>query len=441
MFSPINKSIKHYTFKISLIGALLLGIQTAKAQTLNPAAQDSVPKNSNPAAVQENVTVPPKPADEVKPGEAKKNHWYEKIGLRGYVQVRYNRLLETNPSLKTEHDKSIGDKTGFLIRRARLVFSGNVHERVFIYIQPDLASTPSGSSTIHFAQLRDAYFDLSLDKKKEFRLRVGQSKVPYGFENMQSSQNRLTLDRNDALNSAVPNERDLGVFFYWAPDKIRKRFSYLVSSGLKGSGDYGVFGLGVYNGQTANKPEANNNQHVVARFSYPLALKGGQIIEPGIQAYTGTYTVTPDQLSSNKIFGGNFDDRRVASSLVVYPQPFGFQAEYNIGKGPQYDPETLSIQLKTLKGGYAQAMYLLKVKNQILIPFAKVQYFEGGKKAELDARYSKTYETEIGVEWQPMPAFELATQYTITNRTTKDGRLLDNRQFGNLLRLQAQFNF
>jgi hypothetical protein len=53
---------------------------------------------------------------------------------------------------------------------------------------------------------------------------------------MQSSQNRLPLDRNDALNSAVSNERDLGVFFYWAPQKTRKLFSSLVSDGLKGSG-------------------------------------------------------------------------------------------------------------------------------------------------------------------------------------------------------------
>jgi hypothetical protein len=50
---------------------------------------------------------------------------------------------------------------------------------------------------------------LSFDAKKEYRVRIGQSKVPYGFENLQSSQNRLTLDRNDALNSAVANERDL----------------------------------------------------------------------------------------------------------------------------------------------------------------------------------------------------------------------------------------
>ncbi|MFB9863752.1 porin [Rufibacter immobilis] len=376
-----------------------------------------------------------------KPPQAAKSHWYDKISLRGYVQIRYNRLLETNPQLKTEYDRSVGDKGGFLIRRARLVFSGNVHDRVFIYIQPDLASTPSGSSSLHFVQLRDAYFDISLDKKKEYRLRVGQSKVPYGFENMQSSQNRLTLDRNDALNSALPNERDLGLMFYWAPEHIRKRFSELANSRLKGSGDYGVFGLGIYNGQTANRPEANNNQHLVARLSYPFAFKNGQIVEPGLQAYTGLYTVTSDQLSSTEIKGGNFTDRRVAASVVVYPQPFGFQAEYNIGKGPEFDPATKTIQSKSLKGGYAQAMYAFKLGDQNFIPFVKTQFYEGGKKAETDARYSKVYETEIGVEWQPLPNFELATQYTITDRTTKDGKNLDNRQHGQLLRVQAQFNF
>ncbi|GEO05896.1 porin [Adhaeribacter aerolatus] len=428
MFSPINKSLTTFYFKINFILFLVLSIPAAKAQITRPAAQDTVPSSI-------------RPVDDTKGDAPAKSKWYDKIGLRGYVQVRYNRLLETNPLLQSGHDKSVGEHGGFLIRRARLVFSGDVHERVYIYIQPDFASTPGGSSSLHFGQLRDAYVDLSLDKQKEYRLRIGQSKLPYGFENLQSSQNRLTLDRHDALNSGVPNERDLGVFFYWAPAKIRERFSYLTSSGLKGSGDYGVFGLGIYNGQAVNNPEANNNQHVVARLSYPLALKNGQIIEPGIQAYSGIYTVTKDQLSSSNLVGGNFTDRRVAASLVVYPQPFGFQTEYNIGEGPEFDPVTRTIRVKNLKGGYAQAMYMLKLKSHTLIPFVKAQYYEGGKKVELDARYSKTYETEIGVEWQPLQAFELVAQYTISDRTTRDGRDLDNHQFGNLLRLQAQFNF
>lgn len=421
MFSPINKVVAaSYFLKISAVAACMLTAPVAIAQTTTSA--DSIT------------------ATTVQGAGADKTRWYDKISLRGYVQVRYNRLLETNPQLKTEYDKSVGDKGGFLIRRARLVLSGDISERVYLYIQPDLASSPSNSS-LHYAQLRDAYFDVALTKKKEYRLRVGQSKIPFGFENMQSSQNRLTQDRADGLNSALPNERDLGLIFYWAPAHIRERFSELASRRLKGSGDYGVFALGVYNGQTVNRAEANNNQHLVTRVSYPIALKNGQIIEPSLQAYTGTYTVTADQLSSNAIKGGDFKDRRVAASLVVYPQPFGFQAEYNLGEGPEFDPATSTIKTKPLEGGYAQAMYFFKVAGQAFIPFVKAQYYNGGKKSETDARHSKVYETELGVEWQPMSAFELAAQYTISDRTTQDARNLNNRQHGQFLRLQAQFNF
>ena len=49
--------------------------------------------------------------------------------------------------------------------------------------------------------------------------------------------------------AAVPNERNLGVFLYYAPTVVRERFRRLVESGLKGSGDYGMLGIGVYNGQ------------------------------------------------------------------------------------------------------------------------------------------------------------------------------------------------
>ena len=169
--------------------------------------------------------------------------WYDKIQLRGYAQVRYNGLLQTNEDLECEQcDKSWGGDNDFFIRRMRLIFYGQLSPRVYFYVQPDFASS-SSTTALHFGQLRDAYFDVGIDKKSQFRFRIGQSKVPYGFENMQSSQNRLPLDRADALNSAVSNERDLGVFFYWAPASKRKLFSSLVSSGLKGSGDYGVFFL------------------------------------------------------------------------------------------------------------------------------------------------------------------------------------------------------
>lgn len=371
-----------------------------------------------------------------------KKKWYDNINLRGYVQVRYNRLFETNEKLKCEQcDKSWGENGGVFIRRARIVFSGQIHERVYFYIQPDLASAPSTNSQ-NFAQLRDAYFDLGLDRKNEFRIRLGQSKIPYGFENMQSSQNRLPLDRHDGLNSAVANERDLGAFFYWASSEKRKLFSSLVSDGLKGSGDYGVFGFGVYNGQTANRPEQNNELHVVGRITYPMEI-GNQIIEPSIQAYTGKYVVTPDQLSvGTKILpGGNYKDERVAATFVMYPRPFGIQAEYNVGRGPEFNTATDSIELRSLKGGYATLNYMAKVGDQIIFPFLRYHRYEGGKKHELDARSYDVKELELGLEWQPIKNFELVAMYTISERRFEDFRNQDNKQKGRLLRLQAQLNF
>lgn len=370
--------------------------------------------------------------------------WYESINIRGYAQVRYNKLLETNSKLGCEQcDKSWGGNNSFFIRRGRIIFSGQVHERVYFYVQPDFAS--SAGSTNNIFQIRDAYFDLSIDKDREYRFRIGQSKIPYGFENMQSSQNRLALDRADGLNSANANERDIGVFFYYASKEKRELFRKLVSDGLKGSGDYGMFGLGFYNGQTANRPEANNNQHIVARFTYPFEFKNGQIFEAGIQAYNGKYVVNNvSDANTGVSFENNspeFLDQRAAVSMILYPKPFGFQAEYNIGRGPEFNKSNLTIEETSLSGGYLQLMYMAKIKDQFLIPFVKYHWYDGGKKHELDARSYNVNDLEIAIEWQPFKNFELVADYTISSRRYEDAVLIDNEQKGNLLRLQAQFNF
>lgn len=382
--------------------------------------------------------------DETKKEEVveKKKPWFESFSIRGYTQVRYNRLLETNPDLKCEQcDKSWGDNGGFFIRRMRVIISGQVGERVYIYIQPDFASSAS-STGLHFGQLRDAYFDVGIDKKNEFRFRIGQSKVPFGFENMQSSQNRLPLDRNDGLNSAVSNERDLGIFFYWAPDKIRKRFASLVADGLKGSGDYGVFGIGAYNGQTANKPELNDEPHVVARLTYPFQIKK-QIIEPSFQFYTGNFVMPTDQLSTG-VKGTNgftYLDQRMGGTLVLYPKPFGIQAEYNVGKGPEFNSATDSIETRDLEGGYVTLSYMIKAKKQTIIPFSRAHYYKGGKKHELDARSYSVNEYEVGIEWQPNKNFEIVTMWTYSRRRFEDFKKQSNVQEGSLLRIQLQVNF
>jgi len=364
--------------------------------------------------------------------------WYERVALRGYAQLRYNRLLETNKSLAcAQCDRSIGNNGGIFLRRGRLILSGDVHPRVSIYIQPDYGSDAAG--TQHYLQLRDAYFDIFLDSAKTHRLRIGQSKVPFGFENLQSSQNRLPLDRNDALNSAVPNERDMGVLYYWASTVARQRFRMLVDSGLKGSGDYGVFGFGMLNGQTANRPEANNSLHAVARLTYPFRLANGQFVEAGISGYSGRFVLV--SRSTGASAAPEYDDRRLALSLLWYAQPFGIEGEYNWGTGPAFDPEARAVESRTLRGGFVQSMYRWRTHGQVVQPFVRIQSFDGGKKVENDARLHRVREFESGIEWLPFANFELTAQYTVSDRRVEDLGSIGNRQRGRFLRLQAQVNY
>ncbi len=367
--------------------------------------------------------------------------WYERIGIRGYGQLRYNRLLETNPEFQCEQcDRSIGDLGGVFIRRARIILQGQIHDRVFIYLQPDFASSVGGSGNV--AQLRDWYVDLGLEAKNEFRVRVGQSKVPFSYENLQSSQNRLPLDRADATNSSAANERDIGAFLYWAPTSARARLRSLVNDGYKGSGDYGVVAIGAFNGQTANRPEANNDMHVVARVSYPFVVRD-QIIEPGIAAYRGHYVVTSDQRSSGVRGRSDFNyrDERLLAQLNIAPRPFGILTEYNIGSGPEFNPATDSIETRRLHGGFITATYQIKHDGQVYFPFARYQVYEGGKKHERDARSYSVNDVEVGVEWQPTSAFELVVAYYMGDRRYEDFQRQDNTQRGRFLRIQAQFNY
>ncbi len=381
------------------------------------------------------------------PPPEKKPEWYETLKIRGYTQIRYNRLpsFDFNDSLINDQgDKYIGGGSGFGIRRARVIIYGDVHPQVGVYLQTDFASAIGDQN--HVAIVRDWYADIAVDSERTFRFRVGQSKVPFGFENLQSSQNRLAFDRNDAINSAVKDERDLGVFAYWAPAEIRKRFKDLVDNNLKGSGDYGVVGLGVYNGQTANRFDRNDNLHVVGRVSYPFQF-GDQFVELGVGGYTGLYAIKTEDPEEGPAYDvrdddGNLRDARALASVMVYPQPFGFTAEYNIGKGPQQlegDPSTIATQ--NLHGGYAQAMFKIDepLGTVSLIPYVRGTLYQGGKKFETNTPRYDIQELELGAEWQLVKALELTLAYTFADRTSSKAPYA--QQQGQIFRAQVQVNY
>lgn len=394
----------------------------------------------------------------------KPKKWYDKLSVRGYAQFRVHGILDEDPAgAPAQHtgDRSIGDDQNFLIRRARVILSGDVSDHCYVYLQPDFASSVPGSSDANqFTQIRDWYADCYLDIDKVHRFRVGQSKVPFGWENMQSSSNRIVLDRNDALNSAVRNERDLGVFYYYTPKYAQDFFKMVLDEGLKGSGNYGLFGFGTYNGQGGSLQEQNDNLHIVTRLTLPWQFENGQCVETGIQAYTGKYTVlgsairpgggvtslTPDGTSGNTGKAG-IRDERIAASFIYYPQPFGFQAEWNVGRGPGLNDAQDEVIERALYGGYAMMMYRYETACYgTFFPFIRYNKFKGGYKPERNAPFSHIEEWETGFEWQMNPQMELTLGYTLTDRTNTTAvntlGITPYRQFeGELLRVQFQVNY
>jgi hypothetical protein len=473
--------------------------------------------------------------------------WYNRLSLRGYTQMRYNDIMSGGPNyndISTYNDRFVGRNQNFGIRRARIILSGDVSDHLYLYAQFDLASQPTGTfgntptfnaytnaqqaaifayynpgvvgnaalgfsnqvgnytrATGNFAQIRDLYADIYIDKDKEFRVRPGYSKVPFGFTNLQSSQNRLTLDRPDALNTALPDERDLGIFFYYTPKEMRGLFRDLVKNNLKGSGDYGMVGVGIYNGQALNLAELNKDVHVVGRFTYPYVFENGQVVEASIQGYTGRYvpytsairptfgmatnqagwqpggnsaqatfyrnlgTMTPFVNGPGYNNLGNYNwpnpytsatgwapylanggqgiqDSRVAGSLIIYPQPFGLQGEWNYGVGPQLDGSQTAITARTLSGGYILANYKYEDQEYGLgtfFPFVQYESYMGGTKF-VNSPVDRVNDWHAGLEWQPLPEVEITAEYQHMNRTNTGAA--PYRQFqADLLRAQLQWNY
>jgi hypothetical protein len=362
--------------------------------------------------------------------------------------MRYNYITHEDDhqrKLNSPYDSSIGNNKGFILRRARLVLSGDINEWVSLYLQTDFGST-AGTGNNNFAQLRDLYADIFLPmsyitssvKDKEIRIRAGQSKVPYGFETLQSSQQRLALDRTDAINTAAPNERDLGFFLYYTPTETRKLFRSLIEKGLKGTGDYGVLGIGVYNGQTMNVSEANDNKHVVLHATYPFELPYGQIVQVGVDAYRGKINVTTAPGTGVTIPAGNvdIDDERIGAHFVLYPQPFGFQTEWNWGRGPELNAAGTRVDERSLQGGYVQGMY----KWDNIMPYVRWQQYYGGRKNVTNSPSNVVRETELGVEYQFNKALELTVAYAWMDRTDNSTAPYVMRD-GQLVRFQLQWNY
>ena len=370
--------------------------------------------------------------------------WYERVKISGYLQTRFTGVLGDgdNPGVFVPNDPFVSETNSIGIRRGRMKIGGDITNHLYIYLQADFVAGVGGSNAL---QARDYYGDISLDPAREFRMRFGLSKVPYGFINLQSSQNRMGLERVDALNSGVEGERDMGAYFLWAPTVARQRFKELVKTGLRGSGDYGVFNIGAYSGQGINRRDANGDPHYIARLAYPFKFSNGQFFELGTSVYTGRFVPSVATIAGvNPSFDSRgVRDTRVAVNMNLYPQPFGLEAEWTWGEGPQLSDDFRSINSRSLNGGYVQASYRHVFDNGAeVIPFARYQYYDGARKFAVNAPKDDVEEIAVGVEFIPYREFELTLMYTRGSRTnTGDIAGLYREVNAHYLGIQAQINF
>ncbi len=406
---------------------------------------------------------PPEPTLLEDNRNAKPKTWFERLSIRGYSQLRGNEFISGDvrapagqPRLRNVNDGGVTEFNNFTFRRVRVIIQGDIHERLFLYIQPDFATAVNNQVVSNqprqsFGQLRDAFVDVFADDERRVKFRFGQQKVPYGWENLQSSQNRIPLDRTDAINSGIPSERDIGVTAFYTPWYVQAVWDRLAKDGQKLFGNYGAFALGAYNGQQINRVEQNNDLMVAGMVTWPFELDGlgpifqGQVLELGASGYRNEIAVETSAIAAipgsvNGLSRG-LADNRLGLHAILYPQPFGIQAEYTFGEGPRFNNATNQIEVRPLSGGYV--MLNAKVDHTpigAMWPYIRYQSYDGGWKANPFSPALTTDDVEFGVEFQPIKALELTLAYSKSRRREADVQRPGFAQ-GDLFRAQLQWNY
>lgn len=381
--------------------------------------------------------------------------WYERIRISGYTQFRIAAgMTDSKFSIPLGDKAATSQAREFYFRRIRLVFQGQISERLAFFLQGAFEGDTEKQDMFN-KEIIDAYADYYLTKDKVHRLRFGQHRVPNSFDTYRSSTNRQELDRHESIQSGAPGERDLGIAYYWSPKIAQERFAQLAAY-HNGPGDYGVFGIMVYNGQGRNKSELNGDKHIGVRLAYPFELPNGRLLETGVMAFRGVYSVSgagsPTSTTStalcrqglNRQGGCDTTDERITAYLWTPPQPWGLLAEGTIGKNAKRNETTNIIEEKPLIGGYVQGYYTWRYSDVgMLTPYVRYGEYYGGMKSLTGAPDGQLRSWNFGLVWEPDTHWRFVTELMLKdglNETLVRNRAQDSFD-GSLLRFQAQFFF
>jgi len=255
------------------------------------------------------------------------------LKLSGYTQLLY-----------TAQDSGLD---GFTLRRARLVFSGELLKKVHYKLQVDAVKTPA---------LMDALIEFGF--LEAVSLRIGQFKIPFSQESLISSGDLDTINRSQPVSKTSPGQdigasgRDIGAVIFGKTSVIE-------------------YTLGVFNGAGINKADTNKEKDWAGR----LLVHPASFLTLGMSLYDGMFSPSANIPPVKR--------DRAGAEIAVLCDAFSFKGEFIQAA----DGEIIR------KGWYLQAGYFFRPKT--LQGIFKVDSYDKDKKTDLDRSDVWT----LGLNW------------------------------------------
>jgi phosphate-selective porin OprO/OprP len=259
-------------------------------------------------------------------------------------KMRIGGLLEIDGRFFTESD---GNHTGFVIRRARLFVTGNIHEN-FNYMV--MGKWDFGHAGLQYAWIESL-------KPSYIQIRAGLFKEPFSLE-QSYADTYWDFDERSVGAINFGKVRDIGVMAYGL-------FAY----------DCIEYGVGVFNGN-GDKLDNNNNKDIVGRLSvYPFYTGSSALKNLGF-SFSGSFGRYNENLSDTDFITGvdtafwKWEDAKVKSrrtrlggDIEWYYKSAAIRAEYLRANWDRVQHKAISEPF-VVNSGYIESSYFLTGEDQ-----------------------------------------------------------------------------
>ena len=299
--------------------------------------------------------------------------------MRGYTQFRFSGggIRARAPSLEIPADRSVNENESFVIRRGRFIMSGDVSEHLSAVCAGRFQCLDRRRRLLAADARSLCGRDIFDAKGKAFRVRLGQSKVPYGWVNLQSSQNRAPAraSRRAELRRRR-RTRPAARLLMWAPAGGAATLSAIWSVwGSKGSGDYGVGGGRRLYSRTGPESLGSERRSRTRCARVVVSVQDWQAASSSSSACkattanssrrrrritTGGATFTPTSPDET----GTTRRARRRDGRAATRSRFGVEAEWTVGQRPRAESTTIAASIQASRSTAATCRLDYRKRNK-----------------------------------------------------------------------------